>query len=197
VSGDQEAPIGFRDLVFSDFRRYRRTSPSWLRIAMTVPFVPGLLASLVLRTQQCLVQAGHIRLAWFMRTVGIVITGADFVPGARVGLSVMLSHPTGVVIGPGSRVGDNVTFAGGVTLGVKDFDPRLGDQNPDAAYPTVGDGVFLGAHAVLLGGVVVGHDAAVGANSVVTSDVEALAVVAGAPARRVSSRPVLRRDSVS
>ena len=52
----------------------------------------------------------------------------------------------------------------------------------------VGRGVWLGAGAILLDGVSVGHDAVVGAHAVVTQDVPAFAIAAGAPARVVRDR---------
>lgn len=183
---EDHAP-GFTDLVLSDLARYRpRKRPSWWGVLTTAPFVPGLQASLVLRAQQALVRRGDRWLCWLLRSVGITLVGADFVPGAVVGRGVMFSHPVGTVIGPGSRVGDQVTFAGGITLGVKTFDEH--EPDPHAAYPTIGDGVSIGAHAAILGGATVGEGAAIGANSVVTRDVPPGAVVAGAPARVVGSR---------
>ena len=183
----EHAAPGFTELVMSDLARYRpRRRPSWRRVLTTAPFVPGLQASLVLRAQQTLVRRGDRWLCWLLRSVGITLVGADFVPGAVVGRGVMFSHPVGIVIGPGSRVGDQVTFAGGITLGVKTFDDQ--EPDPNDPFPTIGDGVSIGAHAAILGGVTVGEGAAVGANSVVTRDVPPGAVVAGAPARVVGSR---------
>src|SRR3954447_2222217 len=114
------AEPGFTELVMSDLARYRpRGAPSWRRVLVTLPFVPGLQASLVLRAQQALVRRGDRHLCWLLRSVGIWLLGADLVPGAVVGRGVMFSHPVGIVLGPGSRVGNGVTFAGGVTLGVR------------------------------------------------------------------------------
>jgi serine O-acetyltransferase len=183
------APPNFREMMFSDFTRLRPLArPTWLRVAVLMPFCPGLLASLFLRGQQCLVRAGHARLALATRTLCGILTGADVVPGAEVGLGIMMVHPVGMVIGPGSRIGDNVTFAGSGVLGVRNYDYR--DPEADSEeYPTIGDGVFIGAHAVVLGGVRVGDHAVVGANSVVRSDVAENSIVSGIPAKHVGYRP--------
>ena len=144
-----------------------------------------------LRGQQALGRLGWNRVAWAWRTLGCALTGADFVPGCEAGLAIYMTHPVGLVFGPGSRIGDHVTFAGGVTLGVRTPEETTADD-----YPTIGDDVFLGAHAVVLGSVHIGDGAVVGANSVVRSDVPAGAIVSGIPAvqvgeRRGSERPEL------
>lgn len=65
------------------------------------------------------------------------------------------------------------------------------DQQPSAASPVViGSDVWLGAGTVVLPGVTIGDGSVVGANSVVTRDVEAMSVVAGAPARFLRRRRV-------
>ncbi len=62
-------------------------------------------------------------------------------------------------------------------------------SQPSIASPiTIEDDVWIGAHSVVTAGVRIGRGAVVGANSVVTHDVEAYAVVAGAPARKIRSR---------
>lgn len=54
---------------------------------------------------------------------------------------------------------------------------------------TIGDHVWAGERVTIVGGVTIGDGATIGAASVVTRDVPAGAVVAGAPARPVGSRP--------
>ena len=62
-------------------------------------------------------------------------------------------------------------------------------QQPDELLPTkIGRDVWIGAHAVILGGVTIGDGAVVAAGAVVTKDVEAGAVVAGVPAKVVRRR---------
>ena len=53
----------------------------------------------------------------------------------------------------------------------------------------IGRDVWIGANAVILGGVTIGDGAVVAAGAVVTKDVEAGAIVAGVPAKVVKRRP--------
>ncbi|MEO6884872.1 MAG: hypothetical protein ABI232_01115 [Jatrophihabitantaceae bacterium] len=173
----------FSELVFSDLLRYRDENPSWVRVLLRCLVLPGMIASVILRAQQCLYRSGHVKLANIMRTVGLVLVSADFVPGMQVGAGLLMPHPIGVIIGNGLKIGNNVTFGGGVTAGVKQP-----DGNPEQEFPTICDGAIILANAVLVGGVRIGAHAQVGANSVVLSDVPDYAVVFGIPARKIAVR---------
>jgi serine O-acetyltransferase len=176
---------GFRELVFSDLARYRADAkPSWLKVLARCLTIPGMIASLIVRAQQCLYRSGHVRLASVLRTVGVVLISADFGPGMTIGKGFMIVHPVGVNIGYGLTIGDNVSIAGGVTAAARYYEETGRPQE----FATIEDGAVIGAHAVLVGGVRVGKNAVVGANSVVLSDVPDNAVVMGVPARRVGSR---------
>ena len=173
----------FRDLVFSDLARFRAdANPSWLKVFARCLTVPGMIASLIIRAQQCLFRAGRARPAAMLRTVGIVLIGADFGPGMQIGTGLMIAHPVGVNIGYGLTIGDNVTFAAGVTAAARYYEAREEEQE----FATICDGATIGAHAVLVGGVRIGRNAVVGANSVVLSDVADNAVVFGVPARQIA-----------
>ena len=175
----------FQDLVFSDLQRYRPGEASWLKVAVRCITLPGMIASVLLRAQQCLRDGGRRNAAMVLRTVGSILLSADFVPGAKIGRGLLLAHPNGVTIGnEGLTIGDDVSFAGGVTCAARHPDERLGTQE----FATIGDGAIIGAHAVLVGPVTIGRNALVGANSVVLSDVPDDAVVIGNPARRVGTR---------
>ncbi len=181
------AGLSFSDLVFSDLERYRPgEKPSWPGVLMRCLSNPGMVASIVLRAQQKASQSGRTRLAFLLRSLGMFLVSADFVPGMDVGPGLLMPHPAGVVIGNGLRVGANVTFGGGVTAGVKqpDVDPSEAGQG----FPTICDGAIVLANAVLAGPVTVGAHAQVGANSVVLSDVAPNAVVFGVPARKIATR---------
>lgn len=179
------AQLSFRELVFSDLARYRAdATPSWLGVLARCLTVPGMIASLIIRAQQCLFRAGNVRLASMLRTVGVILLGADFGPGMQIGTGLMIAHPVGVNIGYGLKIGNNVSFAAGVTAAARYYDA---DDETQQEFATICDGATIGAHAVLVGGVRIGMNAVVGANSVVLSDVPDEAVVFGSPARRVGT----------
>ena len=181
ISGE----LSLRELVFSDLARHRADArPSWLKVFARCLTVPGMIASLILRSQQVLHRSGHVRLAAMLRTVAVVLVSADFGPGMQIGTGLLLAHPVGVNIGYGVRIGNDVTFAGGVTAAARYYDNR-GPQE----FATICDGATIGAHAVLVGGVRIGENAVVGANSVVLKDVPDNAVVLGSPARQIGVNP--------
>lgn len=184
--GSASRALSFSQLVFSDVAGLRPGSRgSWLGVLVRLPFVPGVIASILLRAQQCLFRSGHPRLAEGLRSLGNVLIGADFGAGMEVGPGLRLMHPVGVTMGYGARIGSDVTLASGVVLAAKYYDDSHGREQQ---FPTIEDGAVIGAHAVLVGGVTVGRNATVGANSVVLSDVPPDTVVLGNPARRVGMR---------
>lgn len=185
MSDQPERAYSFRELMFADLQRYEPGRPAtWLRVLSRCLVHPGIVASLILRAQEKAYWSGRVRAAFFLRSLGHLLVGADFVPGMRVGKGLLMPHPSGIVIGNGLVVGDNVTFGGGITAGVKQADAEIGTHE----FPTICDGAIVLANAVLVGGVRIGEYAQVGANSVVLSDVADRAVVFGIPARKIAER---------
>ena len=103
-----------------------------------------------------------------------MVTGAEISPGTRIGGGLMLPHPNGIVIHPGSVIGPNCLIFQQVTLGVG-----------EGGAPRIGGHVDIGAGAKILGGVSVGDHAKIGANAVVLADVPSFATAVGVPARIV------------
>ena len=93
----------------------------------------------------------------------------------------------GVVIGETSEIGDNVTIYHMVTLGGVSPSIESNQQRNVKRHPTLMDNVVVGSGAQILGPVVVGKNAKVGANAVVTKDVPENAVMVGIPAKNVGT----------
>jgi len=103
----------------------------------------------------------------------------------RIGDRTYLGHDVHLHAIDPVTVGTDCVLADGVFIASTDH--QRGDRARSAATGpiVIGDRVFLGQRAIVLGGVTIGDDATVGAGAVVTRDVPAGAVVAGVPARPI------------
>jgi serine O-acetyltransferase len=110
------------------------------------------------------------------------LTGVEIHPGAVIGRRFFIDHAMGVVIGETAEIGDDVMLYHGVTLGGRSME-RV------KRHPTLEDGVTVGAGARILGPIVIGAGAQIGANAVVVKDVPPGAVVVGVPGRVVTPAP--------
>ena len=113
------------------------------------------------------------------------MTGIEIHPGAKIGKNLFIDHGMGVVIGETSDIGDNVTIYHMATLGGIAPSINSDNQRDVKRHPTLKDNVVVGSGAQILGPVVVGKNAKVGANAVVTKDVGEDAVMVGIPAKNV------------
>ena len=115
------------------------------------------------------------------------LTGIEIHPKAKIGKNLFIDHGMGVVIGETSEIGNNVTIYHMVTLG--GISPSIdSDKQRDVKrHPTLLDNVVVGSGAQVLGPIVVGKNAKIGANAVVTKDVPENAVMVGIPAKNVGT----------
>lgn len=122
---------------------------------------------------------GRAMRALWRPTEGLLISTEQIGPG------LFIAHGYGTTLAA-ERIGSNCYVHQGVTIG---WDYR------SHRAPVIGNDVFVGAGAVILGGVTIGDNAKIGANSVVLTDVPAGATAVGAPAR-VCNAPVSLRAPV-
>ena len=115
------------------------------------------------------------------------LTGIEIHPKAIIGENLFIDHGMGVVIGETSEIGNNVTIYHMVTLGGISPSINSDDQRNSKRHPTLMDNVVVGSGAQVLGPVVVGKNAKIGANAVVTKDVPENAVMVGIPAKNVGT----------
>ena len=115
------------------------------------------------------------------------LTGIEIHPNAKIGKNLFIDHGMGVVIGETSDIGDNVTIYHMATLGGIAPSINSDDQRNVKRHPTLKENVVVGSGAQILGPVVVGKNAKIGANAVVTKDVPENAVMVGIPAKNVGT----------
>lgn len=106
--------------------------------------------------------------------------GVSIPAGVRIGKGFYIGHFGGVVIHRDVVIGDNCNISQGVTIGIANRGRLKG-------VPSIGNRVFIGPGAVVVGGGLVGDEAMIGANSVVNFDVPPRAVVVGNPAVVIST----------
>jgi serine O-acetyltransferase len=105
--------------------------------------------------------------------------GFEISPKTVIGPGFYLGHFGGVVISPFAVLGSNVNVAQGVTIGAASRGARKG-------APILGDRVWVGANAVIVGRVTIGDDALIGPGAYVNFDVPAMSIVIGNPGQIVS-----------
>jgi len=113
------------------------------------------------------------------------LTGIEIHPSAKIGKNLFIDHGMGVVIGETSDIGNNVTIYHMVTLGGISPSINSEEQRNVKRHPTLMDNVVVGSGAQILGPVVIGKNAKIGANAVVTKDVAENSVMVGIPAKNV------------
>ena len=115
------------------------------------------------------------------------LTGIEIHPKAVIGKNLFIDHGMGVVIGETSKIADNVTIYHMVTLGGISPSINSDKQRDVKRHPTLEDNVVVGSGAQILGPVIVGNNAKIGANAVITKDVPENAIMVGIPAKNVGT----------
>lgn len=174
--------VTFRDLLedlqqTADRFAERSGQPAWVAKLTE----PGWLALAWFRLTHYLYGAGFRTPALLIARQASRATGILLHPSARIGRRCVLMAGSGILVGPGTVVGDDCRLEPGVML----------VSEPDA-FPTLGDRVWVEAGAILTGEIFVGHDVRVAAGSVVNRDVADGGMAIGVPGRvltRAQARP--------
>jgi serine O-acetyltransferase len=105
--------------------------------------------------------------------------GFDISPTCNIGPGLYIGHFGGVVISPFAVLGSNINIAQGVTIGAESRGVRKG-------APVLEDRVWIGANAILVGHITIGHDALIAPGAYVNFDVPPMSIVLGNPGKIVS-----------
>ena len=139
---------------------------------------PGVLALALHRVAHWLFEARLYFLARFINHLSRFLTAIDIHPGAVIGRNFFIDHGF-TVIGETVEIGDDVTIYQNVTLGGSNPTNGIGGKR----HPTISDGAIIGSGAQIIGPIVIGPRARIGANAVVLDDVPEGATMIGFKAR--------------
>lgn len=132
----------------------------------------GTLANFFYRLTQSLVSYRLSPLALITHKLNVFFNGCVIGAGTQFDAGLVLLHPVGVVINSKVRGGENVAIESGVVIG-----------DEKGLAPIIGNNVFIGSGAKIIGNVIIGNDVKIGANAVVTKDVPNNVTVVGIPAK--------------
>lgn len=172
-------------LIEQDLLRYGRVEKFGLRVFFRYVFlkvIPGLKFTIIFRLCQHYRYKNrlffYVFFVWLRRLK--FHYGFDISYRTKIGKGLYIGHFGGIVIHGNAEIGSNCNLSQGMTIGVL-------NRGKNAGVPKIGDRVFIGPGAVILGGITIGNDVLVGANAVVNFDVDDHSVVA-APAAQVISK---------
>lgn len=100
--------------------------------------------------------------------------GLEIFPSCEIGKGLYLGHPYNITINPGAVIGDNCNIHKGVVIGTENRGPRKG-------APVIGNNVWIGINAAIVGHIRIGDDVLIAPCSFVNQDVPSHSVVFGNP----------------
>jgi serine O-acetyltransferase len=107
--------------------------------------------------------------------------GISIPPSTQIGSGFYIGHFGGIVVNGKSVIGKNCNISQGVTLG-------QANRGNNKGYPILGDNIYIGPGAKIVGAVKIGNNVAIGANCVVTKDIQDNSVVVGIPGKVISQK---------
>jgi serine O-acetyltransferase len=180
--------------LFQDWSRYYEAPPTFISSISALVLNAGFSTVFFFRLATALRAQGWKRSSRLIHRLNMILSACDLSPQATVEPGLFLPHPFCVTIGHGARAGKNFTIFQGAVLGARTIEDGAGSGR--AEYPQLGDGVTVYPNALVYGGIRVGDNAVILANSVVNRDVPSSATYGGAPARMIqTSRQSSEADS--
>jgi len=169
----------FRSII-EDVRAINRNDPA----ARNIEFLlyPGFHAIVIHRFVHVLYKFGIPLFPRLFSQINRLLTGIEIHPGAAIGSGLFIDHGAGVVIGETAEIGHNCVLFHNVTLGGT-------GKHTGKRHPTLGNNVFVGTGATILGPVTIGSNVRIGANTFIYMvDIPDNCTVVGTPA------VIVRRD---
>jgi len=176
--------MGMWALIKSDYRKIRRYGENFFSIVL---LTQGFSAMFQYRVANAIY---YSRMPWLLRKFLMafmllwqkwieVTTGICIPASVQLGHSFYIAHFGAIIMNRHAVFGNNCNISQGVTIGVSGRGEKRG-------VPVIGNNVYIGVNAVIVGKIKVGNNALIAANSLVNKDVPDNAVVMGVPAEIVN-----------
>jgi serine O-acetyltransferase len=171
--------MNFISKIISDIKAVKKNDPAAKNYAEVLLCHTPLWTIIAYRKMHFLSKLGIPVLPRFGMTIMKVLTGMEIHPSAEIGKSFFIDHGVGVVIGETAQIGDNCVLFHNVTLGGT-------GKHSGKRHPTLGNNVYVGTAATLLGPIKIGNNVKIGAETVIIMhDVPDNCTVVGAPGKIV------------
>ncbi|GAA4235986.1 serine acetyltransferase [Postechiella marina] len=176
--------LNFKHILEEDLKRYGLNSKvsffSCLKYLL-IYTAPGVKFSIVFRNCQYYRKKNRILFYFFFLYLRRIKHkyGFDISYRTSIGKGLYLGHFGGVVIHGESVIGEYCNISQGITIGVL-------NRGKNKGVPKIGNHVFIGPNAVIVGGVLVEDDVLIGANSLVNFNVKTKSVIAPSPSQIIS-----------
>lgn len=171
-------------LIYSDLYRYHGRFSTMLLIrellwGMGFKYMFWLRLCRYFKYKSCLFYPCFI-FCWMMVRHYMFKFGIQIGYTVEIGPGFYIGHFGGIIINSRVVIGKNCNISQGVTIGKMNRGDKKG-------VPIIGDNVFMGPGAKIIGNIRIGNNAAIGANAVVINDVNDNEAVGGIPAKVLSN----------
>lgn len=173
-------------VILSDYKKHKKYGGNFFGIVF---FTQGFWAVFQYRIAHFI----HSKIKWQPFRFGLLFiflvwqkiieisTGISIPASARIGHSFYIGHFGGIIINASSIIGNNCNISQGVTIGIS-------GQGEKRGTPVLGNEVYIGANAVIVGKITIGNNVLIGACSMVNSSISDDIAVIGVPAVIISQK---------
>jgi serine O-acetyltransferase len=185
---DREPPRpadpGLFRLIYTDYRRFRVTGGGRLETIFLTQgfwacFAYRLTRWVMLKVRFAVVRKPLTMLLTLLNKLVEITTGIYIPARCQIGEGLYIGHFGTIVLPSHGSIGDNCNISEGVVIG-------LAGRGDKRGAPVIGNRVFFGSHAIVIGKITVGDDAVICAGAMVTRSVPPRGVALGNPARVIS-----------
>lgn len=159
--------------LYKDFKKYKNEEYGIIINFLKIILNPGFITMIFFRIADFIYCINRKYMYFFSKIIMLIpriLFGIEIEIGAEIGEGFKIVHGNGIVIGHKVKIGKNVIVAQQVTIGGNNLKKRELDGKI-LEQPIIKDGVRISPGAKVIGPIIVGENALIGVNSVITKDV--------------------------